>query len=181
MRSLRRGRPATRRALGVGLLASTLALCGANWGGTYEGSDAGAHRMILQGEADSLTVQLFRVTIDDASGCWLRIQSCPALLDPDGGGFSAGPCPAFLVGPDDTCSGSIDLRVRGTAMADNGTAVTAVQVQSTLDDWPVVVRRVRACGLGVELVVLAPLLGTWRRSAPATGEETGSARPGTGS
>lgn len=146
----------------IALVACAALLCGARWHGSYEGNQAGDHLLILK-EADpgSLTVDLLRVAIGDAAQCQLRVEACPAVADGDG--FRAGPCRAELAGSQGaTCTGAVDLHLEGTEVATNGTSVTSLRLQTTLNDWPVILQR-RACGLGVELVAVLPLLRLARR------------------
>ena len=157
----------SRSLLTFGVVASMFGLCGANWGGTYSGSDAGKHDIKLQDQGAGLLIQELRISIDDGgSPCSLLIEACWATLDPDAAGFSAGPCSAQLEGPQPTCSGSIDLDVRGDETAAQAN-VTSFTLQTSLNDWPVSVNRVQmsACGLGVELLVVLPLLGLCRAAA----------------
>jgi hypothetical protein len=150
------------------LVASIFGLCGANWGGTYSGSNAGKHDIELQARGAGLSVRELRIGIDDGgSTCWLMIEDCQATLDPGGAGFSAGPCSAQLQGHQPGCFGSIDLDLRGDETA-AGANVTSFTLQTSLNDWPVAMDRVPvySCGLGVELLIVLPLLWLWRLAAP---------------
>jgi hypothetical protein len=145
----------------LGLVACAALLCGAGWPGIYRGNEAGNHLLVLKEEAGEVEVDLLRVAIGDAAQCQLRVESCPAVADADG--FRAGPCRAELAGTQgDTCTGAVDLHLHGEGLANNGSVVTSLRLQTTLNDWPVVLQR-RACGLGFELAALVPLLRLARR------------------
>ena len=111
---------------------------------------------------ETTAVDVLQVAIGDTGECQLRVAACPVAAD--AAGFRAGPCPAQLAGTQgETCTGSVDLHLEGTALASNGTAVTSLELRTTLNDWPVVLQR-RACGLGFELAAIVPLLRLARRA-----------------
>jgi hypothetical protein len=144
-----------------GLVACAALLCGAGWPGIYRGNEAGSHMLVLKENAGNLEVDLLRVAIGDTAQCQLRVEACPVVADGDG--FRAGPCRAELAGTEgDTCTGAVDLHLQGEGLANDGTAVTSLRLQTTLNDWPVVLQR-RACGLGFELALVVPLVRLARR------------------
>jgi hypothetical protein len=146
----------------LGLVACAALVCGAGWPGIYRGNEAGSHLLVLKEDAGSLEVDLLRVAIGDAAQCQLRVEHCPVVADASG--FRAGPCRAELAGTQgDTCTGAVDLHLQGEGLADNGSVVTSLELQTTLNDWPVVLQR-RSCGLGFELVAIVPLLRLARRA-----------------
>jgi hypothetical protein len=156
----------------LGLVSCVALLCGAGWPGIYRGNEAGSHTLVLKERAGNLEVDLLQVAIGDAAQCHLRVDDCPVVADPDG--FRAGPCRAELAGTEgETCTGAVDLHLQGEELATNGTAVTSLRLQTTLNDWPVVLQR-RACGLGFELAAIVPLVGLARR---VRRRRSSSARP----
>ncbi len=153
----------------AGLVTAVLASCAASWTGTYEGQQGtDSYHVVLTQLGSTVRADSLRVSLADQAPCELAADVCTAALAPDQLSFSAGACTLRLQGHPNGCTGAIQFDWRGTQAADNGSFVTSMVIETTLDDVPIMLQRAQpppapACGLGGELAGVLPGIAWLRR------------------
>ena len=131
-----------RRRL-LALLAPLVFTCGADWTGTYEGAQGSqSYRLVVTQTGTALRADTFLVRLGAQAPCELHARRCDATLAADGRGFAADACLVTLRGHADGCTGELDFMLRASEVATGHGFVSAVVVESSLDDVPVPLQRV---------------------------------------